>query len=100
MDASAELGVSAIETHISCVFLTRDRVYKLRKAVAFPFLSFATRSERNEDCLRELALNRRLAPDVYLGVAPVLQTKRGFEIGEVSEALEAGPDGTVPNTAL
>ena len=65
-----------IQTHISHLFLTRSRVYKIRKAVAFPFLSFATLAERNADCVRELVLNRRLAPDVYLGHRTPCETRR------------------------
>jgi len=63
--------VEHVQTHLSHVFLSRERVYKLHKAVDLGFVSFATRAERNADCLRELRLNRRLAPDVYRGVAPV-----------------------------
>ena len=70
-DASSAAGVECIQTHLSCVFLTRDRVYKLRKAVDLGFLDFRTRAERNADCRREVRLNRRLAPDVYLGVAAI-----------------------------
>lgn len=64
-------GLDHVQTHLSHVFLASERVYKLRKAVDFGFVSFATRAERNADCVREVVLNRRLAPDVYLGVAPV-----------------------------
>ncbi len=70
-DPSAIHGVETIQTHISHVYLTRDLVYKLRKSVVLPFLSFGTRSQRNADCIREVSLNRRLAPGVYLGIAPV-----------------------------
>ena len=70
-DASAREGVERIQTHISQLFLTPTRVYKFRKDVELPFVSFALRGERDADCLREVALNRRLAPDVYLGVAPL-----------------------------
>jgi aminoglycoside phosphotransferase family enzyme/predicted kinase len=89
-DASARRGVETIQTHISHVFLTRDRVYKLRKAVRLPFLSFATRSERNADCLNEVALNRRLAPDVYLGIAPVRPSADAgrWQLGAVSETVD------------
>ncbi|MCP4039456.1 MAG: AAA family ATPase, partial [bacterium] len=76
-----------IQTHISHILLTADRVYKIRKAVRFPFLSFATRIERNEDCLREIRLNRRLAPDVYLGVAPLLRRDGHWIVGDVAEGL-------------
>ncbi len=76
-----------IQTHISHLFLTRDRVYKIRKAVRFPFLSFETRDERNADCLREVQLNRRLAPDVYHGVAPIELRDGRYAIGDVVEEI-------------
>jgi len=82
-DASAASGVEHIQTHISNLFLTGDRVYKLRKAVNLGFLDFTTRSERNADCVREVQLNRRLAPDVYLGMAPLEQGPYGFTVGEL-----------------
>jgi len=86
-DASAAAGVEWVQTHLSHVFLTRDRVYKLRKAVDLGFVCFATRAERNADCLREIALNRRLAPDVYLGVAPIEIGLGGARVGALGEAL-------------
>jgi aminoglycoside phosphotransferase family enzyme/predicted kinase len=97
-DPSAALGIETIQTHISHLYLTRDRVYKLRKAVALPFLSFATPTERNADCLREVSLNRRLAPDVYLGVAPLRRNATGaWEIGPAAEALEARAADSAPH---
>ena len=60
------------ETHISVVVAIGDRVYKLKKPVAMGFLDFSTREAREAACHREVELNRRLAPDVYLGVADVL----------------------------
>ena len=80
-------NVEWIQTHISHVFLVGDRVLKLRKAVAMPFLDFRTREARNEDCIRELALNRRLAPDVYLGVAPLSWDGESIEVGVLSESI-------------
>jgi aminoglycoside phosphotransferase family enzyme/predicted kinase len=85
-DASAALGVEHIQTHISHLFLTPDRVYKLRKAVNLGFVDFTTRAERNADCIREVQLNRRLAPDVYLGVAPLETGAGGFMVGKLAEA--------------
>jgi len=82
-DASAASGVEQVQTHISHLFLTPDRVYKLRKAVNLGFLDFTTRSERNADCIREVQLNRRLAPDVYLGVAPLERGPNGLMVGEL-----------------
>ncbi|HEU5108336.1 MAG TPA: AAA family ATPase [Micromonosporaceae bacterium] len=59
------------ETHVATVFLTGDRAYKVKKPVDVGFLDFRTRASRLAACRREVELNRRLAPDVYLGVADV-----------------------------
>jgi aminoglycoside phosphotransferase family enzyme/predicted kinase len=48
-----------------------DRVYKAKKAVHFPFVDLSTTALREADCNREVELNRRFAPDVYLGVLAV-----------------------------
>lgn len=95
-DPSSAAGVEWVQTHLSHVFLTAERVYKLRKPVDLDFVRFPTREERNADCLREVALNRRLAPDVYLGVAPVGLTPAGPRVGAVAEGLAAASDGEVP----
>jgi hypothetical protein len=89
-DPSAERGVSWIQTHLSHVFLTERRVYKLRKSVDLGFVDFTTREERNADCVREISLNRRLAPDVYLGVAPLLTDGHACWAGPISEASSFG----------
>lgn len=70
---AGRLGAPAgvVETHVSVLFFMGDRVYKLRKPVAFEFLDFRDRVVRRSDCHREVALNRRLAPDVYIGVADI-----------------------------
>jgi uncharacterized protein len=63
--------VAVRETHIGVVFLVGDRAYKLKKPVDFGFLDFRTRQSRLAVYRREVELNKRLAPDVYLGVADV-----------------------------
>lgn len=63
---------AVVETHISVLFFMGDRVYKVRKPVTTPFLDFSTRELRLADCRREVQLNRRLAPDVYLGVHDIV----------------------------
>jgi len=63
---------AVVETHISVLFFMGDRVYKVRKPVTTAFLDFSTRELRLADCRREVQLNRRLAPDVYLGVHDVV----------------------------
>jgi len=60
------------ETHVSWVFLVGDRAFKLLKPVRNDFLDQSTPELRGQACRRELELNRRMAPDVYLGVSPVL----------------------------
>ena len=68
-------AASAIcETHISNVFLIGDRAYKLKKPVRTSFLDFSTPEARRRFCEREVQLNRRFSPDVYLGVATILDT--------------------------
>jgi len=79
--------VEAIETHMSWVFLTDTQVYKLKKPVRFDFLDFSTLEARRQNCENEIQLNRRLAPDVYLGLVPLTQRADG--------QLQLGGDGTV-----
>ncbi|WP_433685272.1 AAA family ATPase [Nocardia sp. CA-119907] len=57
------------ETHTGVVVLCGDRAYKAKKPIVTDFLDFSTTELRERACAREVELNRRLAPDVYLGVA-------------------------------
>jgi len=63
---------TVIETHAAIVFFIADRAYKLKKPVNLGFLDFRRRADREAVCHREVTLNRRLAPNVYLGVADIL----------------------------
>jgi aminoglycoside phosphotransferase family enzyme len=63
--------IELIQTHISFVFLTRNFVYKVKKAVDFGFLDFTTLEKRRFFCEKELELNRRLCGDMYLEVVPI-----------------------------
>jgi aminoglycoside phosphotransferase family enzyme/predicted kinase len=65
---------ATIETHAAILFFVADRAYKMKKPVNLGFLDFRCRADREAVCHREVELNRRLAPDVYLGVADVLGT--------------------------
>ncbi len=60
-----------IETHISLLLLTGQYVYKIKKPVNFGFLDFSTLEKRHFYCEEELRLNRRLAPQLYLGVVSI-----------------------------
>jgi aminoglycoside phosphotransferase family enzyme len=70
-------AVETVETHMSLVFLAGATVYKLKKPVVYPFLDFSTLAARERSCRDELRLNRRLAPDVYLGLSNVTREADG-----------------------
>jgi len=57
--------VEVVETHASLVFLAGERVFKLKRAVKYPYLDFSTVELRRRACEAELALNRRAAPALY-----------------------------------
>jgi aminoglycoside phosphotransferase family enzyme len=63
--------IELVQTHISFVFLTRNIVYKVKKAVNLGFLDFTTLEKRRFFLEKELELNRRLCGDMYLEVVPV-----------------------------
>ena len=67
-------GVELIETHISWVLLTDDFAWKIKKPVQFDFLDFSTLERREYFCREELKLNRRFAPQLYLGLAAISGT--------------------------
>ena len=70
-------SVETVETHMSLVFLAGPTVYKLKKPVVYPFLDFSTLAARERACRDELRLNRRLAPDVYLGLSKITREADG-----------------------
>lgn len=73
-------GFELIETHISWVFVGGDEVFKVKRPVDFGFLDFTYLEAREAACKAEVALNRRLAPDVYLGVVPVTRDESGQHV--------------------
>ncbi len=78
--ASYGLGdgaVPRIETHCSIVFLAAERAYKLKRAIRYAALDYTTRARREAACTAELALNRRTAPEIYLGVRTIARAADG-----------------------
>jgi len=75
--AAQDAGDEIAETHISRVVLGRTRAFKLKRPVAFAYLDFSTPQKRLEACEREVALNRRTAPKLYLGVRRVTREADG-----------------------
>jgi uncharacterized protein len=70
-------AVEAKETHMSWVFLTDSDAYKLKKPRRTAFLDFSTLAARRLNCRREVRLNRRLAPEVYLGTVALCADAAG-----------------------
>jgi aminoglycoside phosphotransferase family enzyme len=84
-------GVETIEvrqTHISVVLLAGDYAFKIKKPVDLGFLDFSTLQKRRHFCTEEVRLNRRLAPDVYLGVVPITQDETGLRMNGSGEVVE------------
>ena len=84
--------VELVQTHISYVLLAGDFVYKFKKPVDFGFLDFTTLEKREFYCRQELALNRRLCPDIYLDVFAVCRAGDAFRFAaaEAGDAVEYG----------
>lgn len=79
-------GVQLLETHISWVLLTGPYAYKIKKPVDLGFVDFSSLARRRHFCAEELRLNRRLSPDLYLG----LRTIHGPE--ELAHLGGSGPE--------
>src|SRR6516165_7816820 len=81
-------AVEVRQTHISAVFLAGPYAYKVKKPVNPGFLDFSTLEKRHHFCEEEVRLNRRLAPDVYLGVVPVVRIGSGLRFEGEGEPVE------------
>ena len=91
--AAVETGsidhVERIDTHISHVFLAGAHAYKLKRAVRLPYLDFSNEGLRRRWCEREVEINRRTAPMLYQGCAPVVRTEGGgLAIGGEGRAVD------------
>jgi aminoglycoside phosphotransferase family enzyme/predicted kinase len=80
--------VQRIDTHASSVFLAGDRAYKVKRAVQFPFLDYSTLEKRKAACEAELAVNRPFAPQIYLGVVPIMRANGALTLGGTGEPAE------------
>jgi hypothetical protein len=83
--------VTLVQTHASWVFIAPPYVYKIKKPVNLGFLDFSTLELRHADCERELALNRRLAEDIYLELKPICES---------DGCLHFGSDGVIVEWAV
>lgn len=83
-------SVSLVQTHISFVLLAGDYVYKFKKPVNFGFLDFSDLGKRKYCCEQELILNRRLCPEVYLGLVSVRRDNNTFSLQGRGRIVEYG----------
>jgi hypothetical protein len=81
-------AVRLVQTHASFVIIAPPFVYKVKKPVNFGFLNFSTLEKRRHFCEREVALNRRLSPSIYLGVVPISTRHGRFVFGEGDRVVE------------
>jgi len=83
--------IRLVQTHISSVILAGDFVYKFKKPVNFGFLDFSDLEKRRLCCEQELLLNRRLCPDIYLGMVTVTsEPDGGYALNGPGSVVEYG----------
>ena len=80
--------VTRVDTHGAAVFLAGDHAYKVKRAVKFPFMDFSTLEKRRRACEAEVRVNRANAPDIYLGVLPVVRRAGALALGGEGEIVE------------
>ena len=88
-EAGSVVGpVVRVDTHLSHVFLTPNRAFKLKRAVRLPFVDFTTIERRKAACEAELEVNRRFAGALYLGALPVTRGDRSFAVAGSGEVVD------------
>lgn len=103
--AAAAVGVAAREvrvesTHASRVFVAGDRAFKFKRRVDLGFLNFVSLEARHHACCEEVRLNRRLAPEVYLGVAALRRKSGSAAIDDWCVVMRALPQERMLNRLL
>ena len=81
-------NIEVVETHISWIFLTESFAYKVKKTLNLGFLDFSTLQKRHFYCNEELRLNRRLCPELYLSVVPVVHSANTFLVDAEGEIVD------------
>jgi uncharacterized protein len=92
LGASSTFGltepIARIDTHGAAVFLAGEHVYKVKRAVHFPFMDFSTLEKRHAACEAEIAVNKPNAPGIYLGVVSITRDVAGLSLGGAGEVVE------------
>jgi aminoglycoside phosphotransferase family enzyme/predicted kinase len=80
--------VEVVQTHISAVFLTAVSAFKVKKPLRlWGLVDYGTPQARLH-WWEEVRLNRRLAPDVYRGVVPIVERDGRLHVGGAGKAVE------------
>ena len=87
-EAESSNQAELIQTHISFIILTDNHVYKIKKPVNLGFLDFSTLEKRHLYCDREIELNRRLSPAIYLGLLEIRKREGHFFYGGNGELAD------------
>ena len=80
--------VKRIDTAGAIVFLAGPDVYKVKRAVKYPYMDLSTLEKRRAACESEIAVNRDNAPAIYLGVIPIVRMRDGLRLGGEGDAVE------------
>ncbi len=88
-------AVERIDTHGAAVFLAGSFAYKVKRPVAFAYMDLSTPEKRRAACEAEIRLNRRTAPDIYLGLAPIHHDPTSLMLGAVGDPIDAGGECVV-----
>jgi aminoglycoside phosphotransferase family enzyme len=80
--------IELVQTQMSFIFLAGEYVYKIKKPVNLGYLDYTTLEKRQFFCHQELELNRRLCPDAYLAVVPIVEIKGELLIEKQGRAIE------------
>ena len=81
--------IERFETHGNLVFLAGTEAWKIKRAVRFPYMDFSTLEKRQAACAREVEINRRFAPELYLGSVPITRSAGGgLALGGSGEIVE------------
>ena len=71
------VSVKRVTTHASEIFIGSTTVYKIKRPVSYPYMDFSRLADRHENCLKELSLNKKTAPTLYLDVTPITKDEDG-----------------------
>lgn len=81
--------VHRFETHGNLVLVAGESAYKIKRAVRFGYMDFSTLEKRRSACAREVEINRRWAPELYLGCVAISRQPDGsLSIGRAGTIVE------------